>query len=257
MRKTWKASVIALLWTPLAVLAGGGGGGGVVAGMATEVTQIANNVQLAASYEEQALQTVTQLQQYDTMLRNLQILGPSSLVDSAAQKLWTDHNMLGSFRDLFAIVENGNRLAYSMASIANQLKAMQPPLSGSGRGTFDYAGAYRNWMATSRNTVDAAIRVNTAQADNFASEQQLVRALQSRSASAVGQMEALKAGTEVGLAQVTQLQQLRQLMIAQNQAQATTQKSTEAKQRNADEMLLRYKSQPPAASVFGTPTAIK
>jgi len=52
---------------------------------ATEPTQILNNVQLVASYAQQAQQTVTQVNQYETMLRNLENLNPNALLNGQAQ----------------------------------------------------------------------------------------------------------------------------------------------------------------------------
>lgn len=58
------AFVFGLLLMPGIAIAGSVGG----TGGATEITQIANNTQLMMSYVEQAQQTITQFNQYQTML---------------------------------------------------------------------------------------------------------------------------------------------------------------------------------------------
>lgn len=210
---------------------------------ATEWTQVMNNIQLSMSYVQSAQQTVTQINQYMTMLQNLQRFGPSALLDAAAKKLWTDQNMDDSFKNLFTLVRDGSKLAYNMASLSEQLQTMQPPnFDGSGLKNFDYAGAYRNWALSSRTSVDGALKVIGAQADNLKDEQKMMEKLQEQAATAAGQMQALKAGADIGIAQVNQLQMLRQLMLAQQQAANVTQKATEARQNNADDVLLRFNS---------------
>src|SRR5664279_5066664 len=85
--------------------------GGAVAG-ATEPTQILNQIQLVMSYVEQAQQTATQLQQYQTMLTNLMHLTPSNLLGQASQQLWQDQGMSQAFSNLRKIVVNGQNISY-------------------------------------------------------------------------------------------------------------------------------------------------
>lgn len=243
-----KARLIALMVSLVSFapqVQAGGGGGGAMGGCplcATEITQIANNAQLAASYIQQAQQTVTQMQQYMTMLQNLQRYGPSALLGAAAKKLWSDANMNSTFKDLFSVVQSGTKLAYSMASLSNQLKTLQPPSLNGMNLSFDYAGAYKDWILTSRNTVDNSIKLAGAQADQFDSEEEMISELEKQAADAEGQMQALKAGADIGIAQINQLQMLRQLVIAQNQAVNTTQKAQEAQNNRSDEVLLKLNS---------------
>lgn len=210
---------------------------------ATEGTQIINHFQLAASYVQQAQQTVTQIQQYTTMLQNLQRFGPQALLNTAAKKLWNDQNMDSSFKSLFSLVQGGTKLAYSMSSLSNQLKTLQPPhFEGGMNLQFDYAGAYKNWATSSRDSVDGALKVIGAQAENLNSEQEMMEQLQEQAQTAEGQMQALKAGADIGIAQVNQLQMLRQLMLAQHQALNMSQKATEARQNSADDAVYRLGS---------------
>ena len=59
----------------------------------------------------------------------------------------------------------------------------------------------------------------SAHADDFGNEQQLVSQLQHRSASAQGQLQAVQAGNEISMTMVGQMQKMRQLQMAQMNAQ--------------------------------------
>lgn len=199
------------------MLAGPANATGLIAG-ATEPTQILNNIQLVASYAEQAQQTVTQFNQYQTMLKNLMQMTPSQLLDQSAQKLWADQNMAKSFRDLRRITVAGESTAYTLANIDQQFKNLNPGYNGFSKG-FNFNAAYANWSGNTLNAVNGALRVLSAHADDFDTESDLMSELSSKSQTAQGQLQALQAGNQVGIAMVGQMQKLRQLQMAQMQAQ--------------------------------------
>src|SRR5260364_208369 len=64
---------------------------------ATEPTQILNNIELVASYAEQAEQTLVQIT-------------PDTLLSEAAQQLWRDHDMSAAFKDLHTLIKAGRKL---------------------------------------------------------------------------------------------------------------------------------------------------
>lgn len=187
---------------------------GAVAG-ATEPTQILNNVQLTASYAQQAQQTVTQINQYETMLRNLMNATPSELLGQAAGALWTDNNMTQTFKDLSTIVMGGQKIAYTLQNTDTLFHNLHPGYGSA----FDFQNGYRNWSDNTLNSVQNALSLVSAHASNFANEQTMVKELQQRSQTAQGQMQVLQAGNDIGVAMVGQMQELRQLQAAQIQQQ--------------------------------------
>lgn len=209
-------TALACAAVPLASYAGGGGG---FAG-ATEVTQIANNTELVMSYVEQAQQTVHQFNQYQAMLQNLRRLNPSALLGTAAQKLWQDQGMNDTFKDLYRISVNGQRIAYSLQSMDNQLRSVNPGY-GQYTANFDFQGAYRNWSETTRGASMAALQTSVAHAADLSTEADVMRELSDLSSSADGQLKAIQAGNQVGIVMVSQMQKLRQLQMAQINAQQT------------------------------------
>ncbi len=183
---------------------------------ATEPTQILNNLQLGASYVESAQQTIHQFNQYQTMLQNLKQMTPSSLLDQAAQKLWLDQNMSQAFRDLQKIVVGGQQMSYSLSTVDSRFKQMYP-----GYGTnLNYSQSYRDWSGNTLNSVKNALSLITAHSENFNNEQGMMSELVTKSQTASGQMQALQAGNQISIAMVGQMQQLRQLQMAQARSQA-------------------------------------
>ncbi len=215
MNKDRIAVLIALLLStaiPTAVNAGG-----AVAG-ATEPTQILNQIQLVMSYVEQAQQTVTQLNQYQTMLTNLMRLTPSNLLGQASQQLWQDQGMAQAFSNLRKIVVNGQNIAYTMANMDSQFKNMHPGYGNFGNGT-DFFRSYQGWSDNTLGQVKNAVAMVTTHSENFATEEGMVNELANASSSAQGQLQAVQAGNQIGVAMVGQMQKLRQLQMAQMQAQ--------------------------------------
>jgi P-type conjugative transfer protein TrbJ len=188
---------------------------GAVVG-ATEFTQIANNVQLLAQYQEQLQQTVHQFNQYKMMLQNLEKMTPSQLLDDSAAMLWKSHNMAEAFKNLQTVVVNGQRISYTSQGQEEAFKKVHTGYSS----PFD-PKAYRNWSDNSHAAVVNALAVANVQSDAMVGERDMVQELQSRSRTANGQLAALQAGNDVGIAMVGQMQQLRQLQMAQMKAQNT------------------------------------
>ncbi|MGP8437796.1 P-type conjugative transfer protein TrbJ [Paraburkholderia fungorum] len=187
---------------------------GAVAG-ATEPTQILNNIQLTASYAQQAQQTVTQINQYEAMLQNLMTSTPSELLGQAAGALWNDNNMTQTFKNLSTIVQGGQKIAYTLQNTDQLFHNLHPGYGSA----FDFQNGYRNWSDNTLSSVQNALSLMNAHASNFANEQTMVKELQTRSQSAVGQMQMLKAGNDIGVAMIGQMQELRQLQSAQIQQQ--------------------------------------
>ncbi|MFC3110928.1 P-type conjugative transfer protein TrbJ [Undibacterium arcticum] len=183
---------------------------------ATEITQILNNFQLAASYAEQAQQTATQIQQYQAMLQNLKQMTPSNLLDQSAQKLFTDQNMMQTFKNLQNVVIAGQQTSYSLANIDSRFKQAYPGYGGGA----DFSKSYKDWSGNTLGSVKNALSLITAHSENFSSEEGMVNELKNKSQTAQGQLEVTQAGNQVSLAMVGQMQQLRQLQMAQARVQA-------------------------------------
>lgn len=214
----------------------GGANAGAVIG-ATEVTQILNNLQLAQAYVEQAQQTVTQIRQYEAMLQNLKQLTPSAQLDQAAQRLWSDQNMLQTFRNLQQVVSGGQQMAYSLATVDTRFKQTYP---GYGATSTNFSQSYRDWSGNTLNSVKNALSLVTAHAQNFDSEQGMMSELAVKSQTAAGQLQATQAGNQISVAMIGQMQQLRQLQMAQARVQGDYIAGQQSRQDGSDAKMQEY-----------------
>ncbi len=231
--KILAAALVAALVTPLPALATG-----AIAG-ATEPTQIMNNIQLVMSYVEQAQQTVTQLNQYQTMLTNLMRLTPSELLGQASRQLWQDQGMTQTFTNLRNIIVNGQSMAYTMSNMESRFKTLNPGFSNFGSG-MDFFKAYQNWSDNTLGQVKNAVAMVTAHSEAFDSEQGMVQELANASNSAQGQLQAVQAGNQIGVAMVGQMQKLRQLQMAQMQAQNAYIAGQQSRQDASDAQMQQF-----------------
>lgn len=151
-------------------------------------------------------QIQAQLQQYENMLRNTKSLD--------ARHLDTAIDALGR---LDRVIGDGKALAVTASDYEKAFKARFPGYQA----TTNYSANYREWSDTSRDSVLGALRVANLQVRGATTEEQALASLRSTVASADGQKAAVDAGNQIALAQINQLQQLRELMVAQMQATGT------------------------------------
>ena len=182
---------------------------GSVAGFggATEITQLANNVELVNLYLQQVQSYATQLQQYQNMIQNT--------LNIPAQ-VWgaVEADLMG----VANIVKQGQALAYSATNIASQFENTFKGFTFTGT---DFKKEYRDLSRKTLDTLKGALMAANMQSDQFATEEGVLTALRAMSQSAQGQMQAIQVGVQIAEQQVQQLQKLRQLMMAQLSQQNT------------------------------------
>ena len=132
-------SIAHIFLAPGARAGGVGGFGG-----ATELTQLANNVELAASYIQLAQSYATQLNQYSNMLQNTL---------NIPNQVWG--MVMNELSGVANLVKQGQALAYSAQNIGQQFvntfKGFQFP-SG-----FDFKTDYKKWSQTTLDSLKGAL----------------------------------------------------------------------------------------------------
>ncbi len=209
---------------------------GLIAG-ATEPTQIVNMMQLVLSYVEQVQQTVTQINQYQTMLKNLERLTPSGLLDQQASMLWQSAGMEQTFSDLRQVVVGGQKVAFSLSSMDSSFKRLHPGYNNYVSGGVNFNQAYANWSDNTLRAVKNSASMIGIQSQSLQSEQSYLSELRARSASSGGQLQALQAGNDIGTAMVAQIQNLRALTMAQMDAQNQATASQQGREDTSREAL--------------------
>ncbi|MEX3556335.1 MAG: P-type conjugative transfer protein TrbJ [Burkholderia gladioli] len=191
---------------------------GAVTGGATEPTQILNNLELLNH-------TVQQAQSLKYQLQNLASLGSAADWGSAQSAL----------ANLASAVQQGQGLSYALAG-ADQVFAQRFPGYGNS-GTGSFSQQYQTWSRTALDSIQGALAAAGLQANQFSSEAAAIASIRSMSAGSQGALSSIQAGNMVAGMQVEQLQKLRQLGMAQMQAQNTFMANIVQKQDSKQEGL--------------------
>ena len=145
---------------------------GVVAGVATEWTQILNHVQLVMNYIRMGVQLQIEMQQLSEQLKQGKGL-PSQIFGSIQQDLG----------QLAQIVQGGQALAYSMGNLDAQFRNTFPGYSSR---TSGYFNDYKKWSQTSLDTTLSTLRAVGLQGQQLNSAQAVLTKLRNMSMSAGG-----------------------------------------------------------------------
>jgi P-type conjugative transfer protein TrbJ len=128
--------------------------------------------------------------------------------------IW-DQEALPRLMRLGQIIEQEQAIAYAMAGMDRVFRDKYPGY----RPITDWAAAYDQWTRTTLDTLRGTLAAVRLHADDFTDEQRRVQTLTAMSDSAEGRMQAIQAGNMLAAEQIQQLAKLRQLMMAQINAQ--------------------------------------
>jgi P-type conjugative transfer protein TrbJ len=158
------------------------------------VESVLNEVQMIAN----------QIKQLENMVQNT----------STYSGVW-DQDALPRLNRLGQIIEQEQAIAYSMAGMERVFRERYPGY----RPVTDWATAYDQWTRTTLDTLRGTLAAVRLHADDFGDEQRRIQTLTALSDSAEGRMQAIQAGNMLAAEQIQQLAKLRQLMMAQVNAQ--------------------------------------
>jgi P-type conjugative transfer protein TrbJ len=131
----------------------------------------------------------------------------------SGQYQWS--NAQGLINNLGSVVNQTNGISYSAANIDGQFKKSYPGYQA----PQNFSQQYKDNANTSINTMNGILQSVGSSAQDFENENSRLKFLQQQSQSAKGQTEAIQASTQIASETVTQLQLLRQTVIAQTNAQ--------------------------------------
>lgn len=126
-----------------------------------------------------------------------------------------DREALPRLLRLGRIIEQEQALAYTLANLDGRFRERYPGY----RPVTDWAREYDSWTRTTLDTLRGTLNAVRLHAEDFASEQARIDSLTALSDSAVGRMQAVQTGNMIAAEQVQQLVKLRQLVMAQVNAQ--------------------------------------
>lgn len=146
-----------------------------------------------------------QVKQIENMIQNTQNLG---------RGVW-DNDALPRLLRLGQIIEQEQAVVYTMANVDGLFRQRYPGY----RPVAEWSREYDSWTRTTLDTLRGVLSSVRLHAEDFATEQARIQVLQRLSDSAEGRMQALQLGNMMAGEQLQQLVKLRQLMMAQINAQ--------------------------------------
>lgn len=174
--------------------------------VATEFTQLANNIQLVISVQKQVEMIYNQAQMIQNQLKSL---------EKYAHGDWGD--VMSVIRDLERVVRQGEALSYTIQNIEADFKRRFPGYAA----PVDYVASYRGWSATTLETIQNSLVAAGMQRSDFESESSLLKRLNAMSDNAAGQTQAIQAGNQIANQSVVQMMLLRKLMMDNLTAQVS------------------------------------
>jgi P-type conjugative transfer protein TrbJ len=208
-------ALAAALFSSQAVLAGSVAG----TGGSTEVTQIANNVQLANQYAQQVESYVRQGLQLEAQMKNL-IQNPASLLGK---------DVGGIINGVGRLYNAGNSIGGNMAAIdRNFANTFKSPTART------LANSFTHWHSTNTDTLEAAMKSAGMAFDSQQSEAENLQRLFEKSQQSQGNLQVLQTANEINSMNVQQLQKLGNLIASQNLAASTYMATQTAKDERSN-----------------------
>jgi len=131
------------------------------------------------------------------------------------QYRWSENQKL--VNELGSIVQQTNGIAYNASNLNQQFQEAYPGY----KAPQNYQEQYKNNINTTLNTLNGILQSEGMNANDFQNENIRLAFLQSQVKSAKGQTQAIQASAEIASEMITQIQLLRQTVIAQSNAQTT------------------------------------
>lgn len=175
-------------------------------GGSTEVTQIANMVQLGTAYAQQVEQYVRQGLQLEAQMKNL-MQNPAGLLNK---------DIGNTINGVSRLYNSGQAIGGNLATIdRNFADTFKSPTARK------LADGFTNWNKTNTDTLEAAMKSAGMHFDTQKSESENLQALFNKSQAAGGNLQALQTANEINSMNVQQLQKLGNLIATQNLAAST------------------------------------
>jgi P-type conjugative transfer protein TrbJ len=184
---------------------------GILAGGASEVTQVLNKVELIMQTKKIVDQVRQTKQTLDLLRNNFKRLNPAS---------WGQFT--GALNLLADSVKQGERTAFALARADEEYERRFAAVSGTPERPARFSQAYQGWWTKNRASVRGILAKVGMKASDFRNQQAGLRKLQSLSRSPGSRDQILQAANELAVTQSRQLQELQEIGMQQIALQGTT-----------------------------------
>ena len=179
----------------------------------TELTQLANNLQLADQLARQVELVQEAIKRYDNMLRNTKGL-----------EVFRFGNALGEIRQVTALLDQAKSLSITSADLDGKFAEKYKDYAAYVRDRLDpqaLDAKYQQWSEETNSSVLTTLKAAHLQVSQIeGDEASNFTALEQLATTAQGRMQALQVANQIALAAARQTQKLRLLILTQLQLQA-------------------------------------
>lgn len=184
----------------------------------TPASALAGTLTSGATFPEQIIQEITAVQQLAQQAQQVQeqiqmVYQQAMNLKSLPTQMWS--SVSGDLNNLVNIAGQAQGLSYASQNIASQFSQTYPAASSIGN---NYGQQMQTWTSDTNGQIQSMLQQNGLQANQFASQQSALQAIQNASQSAGGRMQVLQAGNQIAGMEVNQIQQLQQEIMAGNSA---------------------------------------
>lgn len=178
----------------------------------TEMTQLLGKLTMAKQLATQAQQLQTQISQYQNMVLNSKLL---------PTQIW--NNAMQDFQQLSSIMHQSQALGYATKDLATQFASQYGTFSSYKTQNMSFSGwmnKLNQWSKQGSDNAKYTLQGLGVQAFQLQKDQAALQKIQALANSSTGQMQALQAGNQMASQNISQLMQLRELIMMQSQMQA-------------------------------------
>ncbi len=169
------------------------------------VVDIAAILQRAANFITESADLAAQVTALQSELKTYQ----------SGQYKWSD--VSGTINQLGSVIEQKNALAYSADNVGTQFQQDFPGYKPSE----NYTQQYHDNVSTTLSTLSGVLQSLNMSAGDFTNEQTRIQRIQALADNPAGQTQAIQASAVISSETLSQIQMLRQTMMAQTNAQTT------------------------------------
>jgi len=189
--------------------------GGAMAGGASEITQILNNVQLTLSYLEQVSQTAQQLEQLKTQIEIHKIH-----IENARRLSQGDIMIIEQYaRQLWEYRQRQNGYAWTASEVDKLYRQRYPSYEEIMAGALDgqsLPDLLKKWNEETNKTLKDVLEANAKDRERIDGEETIdLNKIIDQSGNAAGDVQLLQLANNIASKQIEQIQDLKKLIIRQ------------------------------------------
>lgn len=202
--------------------------------IATEITQIANNIQLARSYIKQAQSVVRQAQQLRHQFNSYE----EQIKQGKPLSQWDWGHAENHLNQLFSISRQSQDIANNLENLSHQFPDYSS-FSAQNRSS-EIAKKYHEMSDMNAKSIESTLKASNLQMKQFEDEKSTMDNLSRMGSTASGRLQAIQVGNQISAQQIEQMQKLRQLAVAQTRMQGAQIASEEKKEQYRNDFRKHY-----------------